>query len=259
MRGFCVFLATQPESYQPEEEVKWPASLLADLYSFEEEDNIRFNRPHSIRRTNATRDGKDGGDKCLHIEDFSTVVEGGQLGVIWYSLPRKNEDFYCYERPIMVFWNVTQCPIPSSETLPCVIDKIESAIHEMGFHSPVVIFAYAYGDTPDQRNLFKKAGICYAVGDEHLRSLPVADTDDYGEMAVDLILFATPTYEKPAILVVIANPDADSELHRVLKCLQSRNHDVLLFDSAKSIVRNTQGLVGGAHISRPPCRCDFFR
>ncbi|CAA7026823.1 unnamed protein product [Microthlaspi erraticum] len=247
-RGFHVYLATQPGSYQPEEEVEWPASLLAVLYSFVRKGTFGSTKPHNIKKIDATRDGKDGGDKCLHIEDFSAVVEGGQLGVIWYSLPRKSEDF--------------TCPIPSSERLPSVISNIKSAVYEMGFHNPVII--YAYGDTPDQRNLFKKAGICYAVEDEHQRSLP---TDDYGEMAVDLILFATPTYEEPAILVVIANPDADSELQRVLKCLQARNHDVFvvkqpvdgsgLFDSAESIVNNTQRLVGGEH-SKPNCRCRSY-
>ncbi|CAA7026821.1 unnamed protein product [Microthlaspi erraticum] len=88
-----------------------------------------------------------------------------------------------------------------------------------------------------------------------------------GEMAVDLIVFASPTYREPAILVVIANPDTDSELQRVLKCLQARNHDVFvvkqpvdgsgLFDSAESIVNNTQRLVGGAH-SMPNCRCRSY-
>ncbi|CAA7026795.1 unnamed protein product [Microthlaspi erraticum] len=135
----------------------------------------------------------------------------------------------------------------------------------MGFHNPVRI--YAYGDTLDQGDAFDKTGICYAVEDEHQRSLPIAKTIDYGEMAVDLILLSTPSYEEPAILVVIANPDADSELQRVLKCLQARNHDVFvvkqpvdgsgLFDSAESIINNTQRLVGGEH-SKPNCRCRSY-
>lgn len=41
----------------------------------------------------------------------------------------------------------------------------------MGFHSPVEI--YAYGDKPDQRDVFKETGICYGVEDEHLRSDPI--------------------------------------------------------------------------------------
>ncbi|CAA7033977.1 unnamed protein product [Microthlaspi erraticum] len=183
------------------------------------------------------------------IEDFSTIIKGGKIGDysdLEWDQNKKKEDLDCFERSTMVFWNVKQCPIPSS-AIPCVEPELSSALHRMGLHGMVQLFAF--GDTFDQKEDFSKARIYYRAECEHL--LPDAIDKGYSEMAVDLISFARMTYDCPAILMVIPKPDPDSELHRVLKCLEARNHDVLLvepgdddigrlFASVQSIVDCTQ-------------------
>lgn len=70
--------------------------------------------------------------------------------------------------------------------------------------------------------------------------------------------------------MVIPKPDKNSELHRVLKCLHSRDHDVLLVDlpvgdsggqflkSAESLVGVIQGLHGERDpITKPRCGCTY--
>uniref|UniRef100_A0A1J3GWP1 NYN domain-containing protein n=1 Tax=Noccaea caerulescens TaxID=107243 RepID=A0A1J3GWP1_NOCCA len=245
-------------------------SLLDVVYSFKEKGDVSYSRPHRTKKQkpSSLSDCKDVED-LPRVEDFSTIVQGGQLGRFWRSAGKKKNDvFYCSERPVMVFWNVKQCPIPSDQVL-IGVGNLRSALRIMGFHTPVKI--YAYGDThlEDQRDVFKKAIISYSLEGEHLRSSPVAKTRDYREMAVDLIIFATPTYEHPAILIVNPKPNPDSELHRVLKCLQSRNHHVLVVNptggdsggglfrgSAESVVACIQGLDGEREpITKPECWC----
>ncbi|CAA7032008.1 unnamed protein product [Microthlaspi erraticum] len=165
-------------------------------------------------------DSKDALRKnSLHVEDFSTVVEGARECEFWEPVGKKNKDFDCNARSVMVFWDVKQCPVPCSE-IPCAIRNISSALDKLGFHCPADL--HAYGDNLDQKDDFYKAGICYKVQGQHMLHTPIANTRDYGEMAVDLINFASPTYDSPAVLMVIPKPDPDTELHRVLMCLESR-------------------------------------
>jgi hypothetical protein len=207
--------------------------------------------------------------KSFHIEDFSVVVERGRIGDKYddkYDDIRKKEDLNCRERSTLVFWNVIKCPIPP-DVLPGVESTIRSALRRMGLHGTLLIYAYGDKSLLDRKDVFLKAGISYHVEREQLSD---ADIEDSGEMALHVILLADNTIERPAALMAIPKPDQDSELHRVLKCLQSRDHDVLLVDppvgdsggqfleSAESVLACIQGLDGEAEpIAKPKCVCAY--
>ncbi|CAA7026796.1 unnamed protein product [Microthlaspi erraticum] len=175
----------------------------------------------------------------------------------------------------MVFWNVIKCPIPP-DALPGVESTISSALCRMGLHGPLQIFAYGDKSLLDKRDVFWKAGISYCVERAQLPDAGIlsepkdADLLDYGEMELEVILFAEQTFGRPADIMVIPKPDQDSEFHRVLKCMQSRDHDVLLvntpvgdsgdqfLESLESAVACTRGLDGEAEpITKPECACDY--
>ncbi|CAA7026822.1 unnamed protein product [Microthlaspi erraticum] len=202
------------------------------------------------------------GKKSFRIEDFSVVVEGGRIGDIYedmYEDIKKKQDLTCRERSTMVFWNVIKCPIPP-DALPGVKPTIRSALCGMGLHGPLRIYAYGDESLLDKRDVFRKAGISYFV----------ERAQDYGDMELEVILFAEQTFGRPADIMVIPKPDQDSELHRVLKCMQSRDHDVLLvntpvgdsgdqfLESLESAVACPRGLDGEAEpITKPECACDY--
>ncbi|CAA7027014.1 unnamed protein product [Microthlaspi erraticum] len=247
LRPFHVFLADEPNEHRPEDEVQWPASLLNVFYSFEEEKSVSFSRPHQSKKHKPS----------LGRSSLSAIVQGGQLGT--------DKVYHCTERQGMVFWNVNKCPIPCD---PLRIDNIRSALDKKGFHRGLQFFAFGPGPLDDnQRVVFKEARIAYSQEGEHLRSSPIAETRDYRDMALDLINFAALNYY-PAALIVIPKPDPDSELHRVLKCLESRSPLVLVVnrtavdsgsgqfhDSEESVGACIQGLDGGDPKSLPECWC----
>ncbi|CAA7026820.1 unnamed protein product [Microthlaspi erraticum] len=202
------------------------------------------------------------GRKSLRIEDFSDVVEGGRIGDMYDDI-KKKEDLTCRERSTMVFWNVIKCPIPP-DVLPGVESTIRSALRRMGLHGTLLIYVYGDKSLLDRKHVFLKAGISYHVQREQLSD---ADIEDSGEMELHVIMLADNTSERPAVIMAIPKPDQDSELHRVLKCLQSRDHDVLLvnppvgdsgqfLESAESVLACTQCL-DGEPITRPYCVCAY--
>uniref|UniRef100_A0A1J3FTM2 NYN domain-containing protein n=1 Tax=Noccaea caerulescens TaxID=107243 RepID=A0A1J3FTM2_NOCCA len=210
------------------------------------------------------------GKKSLRIEDFSVVVEGGRIGDMFDDI-KKKEDLDCRERKTMVFWNMIKCPIPP-DALPGVKSTISSALCGMGLHSRLLIYAYGDKSLLHQKDDFWKAGICYCVEREQLPEGEQKDADiqDYGELDLEVIVFSEQTYGRPADIMVIPKPDQHSELHRVLKCLQSRNHDVLqvntpvgdsgdqFLESLESVVACTRGLDGEAEpITKPKCVCAY--
>ncbi|CAA7026747.1 unnamed protein product [Microthlaspi erraticum] len=153
----------------------------------------------------------------------------------------------CYEsyghRQIRVFWDVVQYPIPTSANVKSVKTTLRAALNQMGFYSCVTIDAYG-----DRMNHSK----------DDLRDARISHQPQ-DEMVVDLII-GSHTHS-PLNIVVIPSPDPESELHRVLKCLQKRHHQILLvkpkaheqdghflFDSVESVVDCTQDLDGGKPI-----------
>uniref|UniRef100_A0A1J3IDX3 Uncharacterized protein n=1 Tax=Noccaea caerulescens TaxID=107243 RepID=A0A1J3IDX3_NOCCA len=71
-RRFRVFLAAQPNEYRPENEAKWPASLLDVVYSFKEKGDVSYSRPHRTKKQkpSSLSDCKDVED-LPRVEDFS--------------------------------------------------------------------------------------------------------------------------------------------------------------------------------------------
>ncbi|CAA7061161.1 unnamed protein product [Microthlaspi erraticum] len=146
----------------------------------------------------------------------------------------------CATRQNHVFWDVVQYPIPPGANLKSVKANIRAALDQLGLDSCETITAY--GDRMSHSK-------------DDLRNSRILHLPQ-GELAVDL-LYGAHTWS-PLNIMVIPRPDTKSELHRVLKCLQSRHHNILLvnpdapflFDpvSWESIVECTQDLDGGKPI-----------
>ncbi|CAA7026749.1 unnamed protein product [Microthlaspi erraticum] len=145
-----------------------------------------------------------------------------------------------------VLWDVVRFPIPPCANLKAVGTRIRLALGELGLHGCDRITAYG-GSINRSKEDFNKAGMVH---------------EPQGKMVVDLVLYAR-TSGAPRNLMVIPGPDPDSEMHRVLKCLQARHHGVLLVNpeapdglflsdsvSVKSVVACTQALDGGKPIIR---------
>ncbi|CAH2073896.1 unnamed protein product [Thlaspi arvense] len=85
---------------------------------------------------------------------------------------------------------------------------------------------------------------------------------DGWEMPEDFLCCAGSRAPEPIVFLVIAKLSPGSELHRVLHCLKSRKHTVLvvdnttakesLFDTVESVVGCTQVLGGGKPVSKMP-------
>ncbi|CAA7026824.1 unnamed protein product [Microthlaspi erraticum] len=172
----------------------------------------------------------------------------------------------------MVFWNVIKCPIPP-DALPGVKPTIRSAIHRMGLHGSLRIYAYGDKSLLDHKDVFREAKISCCVEREQLPDADIEDVlknggiGDPSEIYLDVLMITEQACD-PAIIMVVPKPDQDSELHRVLECLQSRDHDVLLVDppvgdsggqflkSAESVLACTQCL-DGEPTTRPDCVCTY--
>ncbi|CAA7061162.1 unnamed protein product [Microthlaspi erraticum] len=151
-------------------------------------------------------------------------------------------DFCSYPRSAWrqnhVFWDLVKYPIPPGAKLET---SIRAALNKMGLYSCETIVAY--GDRMSH-------------SEDDLRNSSILHKPQ-GELAVDLLYAADP--RSPLNIMVIPRPDTKSELHRVLKGLQSRHHNILivnpkahdgpfLFDSGESIVECTEDLDGGKPI-----------
>ncbi|CAA7047814.1 unnamed protein product [Microthlaspi erraticum] len=145
------------------------------------------------------------------------------------------------ERQNHVYWDVVQYPIPPGANLADVKTSIRAALDQLGLYSCETIFAY--GDRMSHSK-------------DDLRNSRILHLPQ-GELAVDLLFRANPW--SPLNFIVIPRPDTKSELHRVLKGLQSRHNNIFLvnpkvhdgpfvFDSGQSIVDCTEGLDGGKPI-----------
>ncbi|CAA7041751.1 unnamed protein product [Microthlaspi erraticum] len=161
------------------------------------------------------------------------------------------ENFYPNERTTFVFWDLVKYQIPRAKLQPAVESNIRAALYKMGLYGCVIMRAYGEKKLDHLKDDLYEAGFYYKPN---------------GEVALDVILYANtcaPTTR--GNFMVIPRPDPDSELHRVLKCLQSRSHDLLLvkppddddkaqdgllLHSVESLVECTQALDGGKPIIR---------
>ncbi|CAH2069515.1 unnamed protein product [Thlaspi arvense] len=138
----------------------------------------------------------------------------------------------------IVFWNSEDYPIPCGAHLSSAMRNIEEALNRKGFHGCVDI--QAYGDHLNQVEL-RKAQITY-FEPETSRGLSSA----VSRMPIDMIQDAATSAEPPTFMVIAKHPER--EWHRVLQCLQSRNHTVLVleppddtaFDDVESLVQCTR-------------------
>uniref|UniRef100_A0A1J3IFR2 NYN domain-containing protein n=1 Tax=Noccaea caerulescens TaxID=107243 RepID=A0A1J3IFR2_NOCCA len=141
-------------------------------------------------------------------------------------------------RTTNVFWDVVRCPIPAKASLQSVRSTIRDALGEMGLYNCITLLAYGAKMSHSKDDLYA-AGFIYRPE---------------GDLAVHLISFSR-TFSRQT-LIVITEPDPESELHRVLKCLQSRQNDILvvnpkgqfIFDSVESVIGCTQDVDGGKPI-----------
>ncbi|CAH2069605.1 unnamed protein product [Thlaspi arvense] len=138
----------------------------------------------------------------------------------------------------IVFWNSEDYPIPCGAHLSSAIRNIEEALNRKGFHGFVDI--QAYGDHLNQVEL-RKAQITY-FEPETSRGLSSA----VSRMPIDMIQDAATSADPPTFMVIAKHPER--EWHRVLQCLQSRNHTVLVleppddtaFDDVETLVQCTR-------------------
>ncbi|CAA7061160.1 unnamed protein product [Microthlaspi erraticum] len=182
----------------------------------------------------------------MNEEDISSKIS---VNLLDETVCLDGEDLteFCFypsssERQNHVYWDLVQYPIPPDANLQSVKASIRAALDKMGLHSCETVFVYG-GIMNHSKDDLRKARILH---------LP------QGELAVDL-LFRAANSRSPLNFIVIPRPDTKSELHRVLKGLQSRHHNILLvnphahdgpflFDSGQSIVECTEDLDGGKPI-----------
>ncbi|CAH2073667.1 unnamed protein product [Thlaspi arvense] len=151
-----------------------------------------------------------------------------------------------------VFWNSEDYPLPSSADDLCSMrPKIEEALSRMGFRGCVTIGAYS-DHLKHGEDEWKKAEITYHLSERGYKSALVRMSPDF-KIPLDMITRAQACHE--ANVVVIAKQSPESEWHRVLQCLKSRNHtvveppDVTAHHSLESLVECTRVLCKG----KPKC------
>ncbi|RID72953.1 hypothetical protein BRARA_B00129 [Brassica rapa] len=147
-------------------------------------------------------------------------------------------------RQTLVYWNIDDYPIPTDDLVP-VFGDILKALHVMGFRNGY-IDVYLYSEQINCEaivtNDFLGQGEYYCA---------------FGYKVLDITLYmirrATCIGPGPVNYFVIAKPKR--ELHRVLQCLKSRRHNVLLVKppppgekflfSVDSLLENARFLGGG--------------
>uniref|UniRef100_A0A0D3AHQ4 NYN domain-containing protein n=1 Tax=Brassica oleracea var. oleracea TaxID=109376 RepID=A0A0D3AHQ4_BRAOL len=183
--------------------------------------------------------------KALDVMGF----RNGHIDVYLYSEQINREeavvDWTLPEmRQTLVYWNIDDYPIPTDDLDP-VFGDILKALHVMGFRNGY-IDVYLYSEQINCEaivtNDFLGQGEYYCA---------------FGYKVLDITLYmirhASCIGPGPANYFVIAKPKR--ELHRVLHCLQSRRHNVLLVKppppdeeflfSVASLLENARFLGGG--------------
>ncbi|CAH2047577.1 unnamed protein product [Thlaspi arvense] len=169
----------------------------------------------------------------------------------------------------IVFWNLEDYPIPEGADLGCIHGNIVSALYRMGFDGTMVIRAYGDPGNHDVDAL-RNAGIIYFPESEHLNSIRLNDDREWGDnsavfkMPLDMISWVTMSGREPPNpnLVVIAKRNPEAEWHRVLECLQSRDHPVVAleppdFNCVESLVQCRRDFGGSKSLGAQSKFLDF--
>ncbi|CAH2080214.1 unnamed protein product [Thlaspi arvense] len=186
--------------------------------------------------------------KCLQVLLDPPFVEspmGEEEDLARKSPIEEEEDFsgkiaFCEEEVVtswdvtIVFWNLEDYPIPEGADIGCIHGNIVSALYGMGFDGRKSI--QAYGD-PGSHDIdaLRKAGIIYYFPESE------SEGDNSAAFTMPLDMITGSGHEPPyPNLVVIAKQNPEAEWHRILECLQSRNHTALVleppgFDSVESL------------------------
>ncbi|VVA99895.1 unnamed protein product [Arabis nemorensis] len=191
--------------------------------------------------------------KDLYINDFSDTED-------CYSDP---EDYYsdgpadyshiktsvCYGPETRLFWNLEDYPISASADLVSIYRHLKLALHRMGVHGFLDIYAHGGTLNRDGLDLFKEACMSYTPKEGQMSIT--------AQLCVDMIRFAN-TYPRRSVFVVIARQKPETVLNRVLECLQSKYHQTVLiveppadpaqddlFKSADSVFERTHFVGGG--------------
>ncbi|CAN6848915.1 unnamed protein product [Brassica oleracea] len=169
------------------------------------------------------------------------------------------------ENTAMVFWNMDDYPIPAAgiDDLGFIRTNIEEVLHRMGFHGYKEIDVYCKRIQSDVQQELSEARIFYLPSSTRIyittggnKSAPVDMTSFLVHSALTI---SGPN--GPLDLVVIAKATPKGELDRVIKCLESRGHTILLIDTTaiRGSFFNVESLLGCARMlrPRPPTRSDL--
>ncbi|CAN6846834.1 unnamed protein product, partial [Brassica oleracea] len=171
-----------------------------------------------------------------------TMDEEGET-ILFYSV---NETFVC--------WNIDDCPVPVDTDLGSIVDNFEHALHQMGFEGRMSINVDCKKLNSNEEALFKAGRIFYLpYTTQDYRKFGTRPTLDMTFYMLSVLRETAPILANLAV-VVKPNIDPGSELHRVLHCLKSRGHNVLLVElppdekclfSVDSLLKNSRFLGGG--------------
>lgn len=153
------------------------------------------------------------------------------------------------------FWNVDDYPVPVDTDVKTVRSNIVDALNQMGFWGHMFFYVNSKQLKSNEIELFKAENILYIPDGTDVYRDKLADVHDV-DTSFYLILLtgSTPAQHRNIALFVKPNSDPDSELQRVLNCLKSRGHNVLLVElppdeecllSVDSLVKYSRLLGGG--------------
>ncbi|CAH8324412.1 unnamed protein product [Eruca vesicaria subsp. sativa] len=176
-------------------------------------------------------------------------------------------EFYS-DNDTYLFWNMDDVPVPVDTDLGSVSSNIERALFLMGFEGSLTIIVDCKKLKYTEEELWNAGHISYLPFSakayrEGLVHPPV-------HMSYYMLLMAEDTGPMHANVAVITNSksEPDSELHRVMHCLKSRGHNVLLVEppsddvdlfSVDSLFNNSRLLGGGKPISKKELTSDDRR
>ncbi|CAN6846760.1 unnamed protein product [Brassica oleracea] len=153
----------------------------------------------------------------------------------------------------LVFWNIDDYPIPVDATnnLGPIFGDISKALHLMGFRDGhMTVWLYSEQLNYDRKEVGEAEVIYHYLPQSMSYSGALYKVP---AMTLYMIQYASNIGPGPVNLLVIAKPKR--ELHRVLQCLKSRRHNVLIVEppppdeeflfSVDSLLENARFLGGG--------------
>ncbi|KAH0895339.1 hypothetical protein HID58_044907 [Brassica napus] len=139
-----------------------------------------------------------------------------------------DEGSYCFGRLTLLFWNMDDYPIPvgTSDDLGAVSSNMFEALHQMGFRGYMRMQVYSEQQRESyDKDWWMKSLISYVPKCKSYS----ADFYKLPDITLDIITLTSSVGPGPSNVALIAKPNG--ELLRVLRCLKSRGHDVLVIDT----------------------------